>query len=165
MADISVSRLEVTEVEWLESAFNARWPWPRKDGFVAALIDSCAHFVARDGSGIYLGHCHVRQAHYAPFVERGIPEIADLNVMPDSRRRGAATAMLDAVEAHIALTSTEVGIGVGIYDDYGPAQRLYTSRGYILDGTGAWAGTTPVRGGDVVTADDYLVLYLTKRLR
>ena len=82
--------------------------------------------------------------------------------MPDSRRRGAATALLDLAEALIAITSPLAGIGVGIYDDYGPAQRLYTGRGYVLDGTGAWAGSTNVHGGDVVTADDDLVLYLTK---
>jgi GNAT superfamily N-acetyltransferase len=165
MHDISVSRLDANEVEWLENEFNRRWPWPREDGFVTELIDSCPHFVAVDSGGLYLGHCHVRNARHAPFIERGVPEIADLNVMPDSRRRGAATALLDAAETHIARTSTEVGIGVGIYRDYGPAQRLYTSRGYVLDGTGAWTGTTSLRGGDVVTADDDLVLYLTKRLR
>ena len=47
---------------------------------------------------------------------------------------------------------------------YGPAQHLYTRRGYVLNGTGAWAGAEPVRGGDVLVADDALVLYLTKQL-
>src|SRR5918996_2071613 len=133
--------------------------------FVAQLVETCPHFVARDGEGRYLGHCHVRKGQHPPFVERGVPEVADLNVMPDSRRRRAATALLEAAEAHIASTSPEAGIGVGLYDDYGPAQRLYSSRGYVLDGTGAWAGPRQVRGGDVVTADDDLVLYLTKRVR
>lgn len=165
MVGIAVARVDPGEVGWLEGVFNARWPWPRKPGFVAKLIDSCPHFVARDGDGRYLGHCHVRRGQHAPFVERGIPEIADLNVMPDSRRRGAGSALLDVAEAHIASVSAEAGIGVGVYDDYGPAQRLYGSRGYVLDGTGAWIGDTPVRGGEVVTADDELVLYLTKRLR
>ena len=165
LGPIAVSQVDPSDVGWLESEFNARWPWPRRPGFVAELIASCPHFVARDGDGRYLGHCHVRRGQHAPFIERGVPEIADLNVMPDSRRRGAATAMLDVAEAHASSTSAEAGIGVGVYDDYGPAQRLYTGRGYVLDGTGAWVGTTPVHGGDVVTADDHLVLYLTRRLR
>jgi hypothetical protein len=81
---------------------------------VARVIDTCPHLVARDGYGRYLGLLHVRQGRHAPFVERGIPEIGDLNVMPDSRRGGAATALLGAAEAHIASMSGEAGIGVGL---------------------------------------------------
>ena len=165
MPGMMATRLEDGAVRWVEDEFNSRWPWPRSTGFVARLIGESPHFVVSDDSGRYLGHCHVRSSAHRPFAERNIPEVADLNVMPDSRRRGAASALLDTVEAFVARSSDIVGIGVGVYDDYGPAQRLYTRRGYLLDGTGAWTGTTPVRGGDVVTADDDLVLYLTKQLR
>src|SRR5205085_2542727 len=84
-------------------------------------------------------HCHVRPSPHTYFAERGIPEIADLNVMPECRRNGAASALLDFAESLIAQTSEYAGIGVGVYDDYGPAQRLYTGRGYVFDGSGAWA--------------------------
>jgi GNAT superfamily N-acetyltransferase len=148
----------------VESEFNARWPWPRDAGFVGDRFDDNVYLVALDADGTYLGHCYIRQSPHAGFRDRDIPEISDLNVMPDSRRRGAATALLDLAEAVIASTSPVAGIGVGLYDDYGPAQRLYAARGYVLDGTGAWAGSANVRGGDVVTADDDLVLYMTKRV-
>jgi len=72
--------------------------------------------------------------------------------------------MLDLTESLIAETSSSAGIGVGLYDDYGPAQRLYSSCGYELDGTGAWAGEHNVRGGEAITADDDLVVYLLKPL-
>lgn len=163
--DISVILLEEARVAWLESEFNARWPWPRPGGFVASLIQTCTHFVACDTSGRYLGHCHIRQSTYPPFLKAEIPEIADLSVMPDSRRLGAATSLLDAAEAHATLTSATVGIGVGLYDAYGPAQRLYVQRGYVPDGTGVWSGSNNVAGGQVVEVDDDLVMYLTKSLR
>ena len=165
MNDIQVALLEPGQADWLENEFNSRWPWPRRRGFVAATVDSRPHFVALDSNGRYLGHCHVRESRHPPFVERQIHEIADLNVMPDSRRRGAATVLLDAVEAHVAAIDTEIGIGVGLYDAYGPAQRLYVARGYVPDGTGIWADTISVKAGDHVIADDDLVLYLTKPLR
>lgn len=105
MSGIDVSLLDEEDVEWLECEFNARWPWPRRRGFVATRYASCPFFVARDGGGRYLGHCHVRASRHPPFVDGDVPEIADLNVMPDSRRRGAATALLDAAEAHVARAS------------------------------------------------------------
>jgi hypothetical protein len=57
------------------------------------------------------------------------------------------------------------GIGVGLYDDYGPAQRMYVLRGYVPDGRGASHRNLPVRGGETVPADDDLVIHLTRRLR
>lgn len=117
MGDIGVSLLAKDDIAWLESEFIARWPWPRHTGFIATAFESCTYFVARDADGRYLGHCHIREARNSLFLERGIPEIADLNVMPDSRRRGGATTLLDAAEAHVAAASHEVGIGVGIYAD------------------------------------------------
>ena len=61
--------------------------------------------------------------------------------------------------------SDTVGIGFGLYADYGPAQRLYGLRGYVPDGHGiAWNGTT-VRPMQQVIVDDHLNVYLTKRLR
>lgn len=50
--------------------------------------------------------------------------------------------------------SARVGICVALFDDYGPAQRLYATRGYIPDGRGACHRFTPLRRGDVITLDD-----------
>ena len=36
---------------------------------------------------------------YIPFREKGIPEISDLNALPQFRLRGVATAILDQAEA------------------------------------------------------------------
>jgi len=40
-----------------------------------------------------------------------------------------------------------LGITVGLFDDYGPAQRLYARRGYIPDGRGACQGQRALHRG------------------
>jgi len=57
-----------------------------------------------------------------------------------------------------------LGITVGLFDKYGPAQRLYGQRGYIPDGGGACQGQRPLRTGMQVTIDDDLIMWLTKDL-
>lgn len=57
-----------------------------------------------------------------------------------------------------------VGIGVGMYADYGAAQRLYVRRGYVPDGRGVSYRDRIVLGGETVVADDALVLHLRKDL-
>lgn len=101
---------------------------------------------------------------YEPFREAGIPEIQDFNVLPKYRRRGIGTALMDAAEALIATRSRTAGIGVGLYPDYGPAQRLYVLRGYLPDGRGiAWHGMH-VAAMQEVMVDDDLALYFTREL-
>ncbi|MBW3628282.1 MAG: GNAT family N-acetyltransferase [Gemmatimonadetes bacterium] len=104
-------------------------------------------------------------ADYPPFRRAGIPEIHDLYVLPSARRAGIATALLDAVEQHAVQRSGYLGLAVGLYADYGPAQRLYARRGYLPDGTGATSGGRPLLGGETISVDDGLVLHLVKALR
>jgi GNAT superfamily N-acetyltransferase len=107
----------------------------------------------------------VWESGYGPFREAGIPEIQDFNVLPRFRRRGIGTALMDAAEALIAQRSPVAGIGVGLYPDYGPAQRLYVLRGYVPDGRGIASETVQVKPGQVVRVDDELALYFTREVR
>ena len=115
--------------------------------------------------GVFAGYLTVVWVpHYEPFREAGIPEIQDFNVLPHYRRRGIGTALMDAAEALISTRGETAGIGVGLYPDYGPAQRLYVLRGYLPDGRGiAWNGmnVTPMQE---VMVDDDLALYFTRNL-
>jgi len=104
----------------------------------------------------------VWQSHYPPFRAQAIPEIVDLNVLIAFRRRGIASALLDAAEARIAMRSLRAGIGVGMTGDYGAAQILYVRRGYLPDGRGLAHGGETLQHGDTAVVDDDLVLYLTK---
>ncbi len=106
----------------------------------------------------------VWQTGYAPFREAGIPEIQDFNVLPQFRRQGIGSALMAAAEALIATRSKIAGIGVGLYPDYGPAQRLYVLRGYVPDGLGIAAEKVQVLAGQVVRVDDELALYFTRRV-
>lgn len=123
-----------------------------------------AVLVARSG-GVFAGYVTIVWASgYPPLREAGIPEIADFNVLPHLRRRGIGSRLLDAAEARIAERAASAGIGVGLYADYGAAQRLYVQRGYIPDGRGiTWRNRAVVPGATVVVDDD-LALYFTKAL-
>lgn len=117
-------------------------------------------------AGAFAGYLTVLwETGYAPFREAGVPEIQDFNVLPGYRRQGIGTALMDAAEALIAERSAVAGIGVGLYPDYGPAQRLYVLRGYVPDGRGiAWKQVQTIPG-QPVQVDDELALYLTKIVR
>ena len=99
------------------------------------------------------------------FKERDIPEISDLNILSQFRRRRLATYLLDRAEDDIMARSAVAGIGVGLTEDYGPAQALYVRRGYLPLGIGLTYDYEPVRHGERVIVDDDLVFWLTKRLR
>ena len=72
-----------------------------------------------------------------------MPEINDFNVVRSYRRRGIGTALMDEAETLIRERSVEAGIGVGMYADYGPAQRMYVLRGYVPDGLGLTMNHAP----------------------
>ncbi|SFL74895.1 Ribosomal protein S18 acetylase RimI [Paenibacillus sp. 1_12] len=116
-------------------------------------------------SGQFAGSLHLlATSDYPYFEENGIPEINDFNVIPPSRKLGIGHALMEAVE-NIALNKYAiVGIGVGMYQSYGSAQRLYARRGYMPDGRGLMYKQQPVIPGTQVCADDDLNLYFTKAL-
>lgn len=107
----------------------------------------------------------VFKSNYPPFAEKHIPEINDFNVLPEFRRRKIGTKLMDKAEEFISRKSEIAGIGVGLHEDYGAAQRLYVLRGYVPDGRGiVWQNRAP-KYGEKVTVDDDLNLYFTKILR
>lgn len=103
------------------------------------------------------------QSLYKPFRQNDIPEIMDLNVLPDFRYKGIGTTLLHAAETEAYTRHAVVGLGVGLYPDYGDAQRLYVKRGYVPDGLGVTYNYERVQPGDSVTLDDDLVLWFLKR--
>ena len=102
---------------------------------------------------------------YESFREAGIPEIQDLNVLPQFRRRGIASMLVDLAERVAAERADQVGIGFGLHPGYNAAQRMYVLRGYVPDGRGVTYRDVPVAEGQTLPFDDDLVLHLTKRLR
>jgi hypothetical protein len=81
------------------------------------------------------------------------------------RRQGVAALLMDAAGQLVRNRGiARLGITVGLFDEYGPAQRLYGQRGYIPDGRGACRGQLPLSKGMQVTIDDDLIMWLTKDL-
>ncbi|MGB0718872.1 MAG: GNAT family N-acetyltransferase [Bdellovibrionales bacterium] len=129
---------------------------------------------ARDDRPIYIaaldgadaGYCFLNWAPKYAFYRRfDIPEIQDLNVMRDMRRRGAARALI----AHCEGLAREagkmhIGIGVGLDASYGPAQILYAHSGYVPDGNGVTYDRKTVAHGEFRPVDDDLSLMLVKEL-
>lgn len=111
----------------------------------------------------FAGHANIIwRSSYPAFAEKAIPEINDLYVISNYRRRGIGTALVDEAEKRIFIRSRFAGIGVGMYADYGPAQRMYVLRGYVPDRLGLMYKDKPVTPGEMVKVDDDLALYLVK---
>ncbi|WPY00703.1 GNAT family N-acetyltransferase [Candidatus Trichorickettsia mobilis] len=109
------------------------------------------------------------QSQYPSFKAQNIPEIMDLNVLPDFRKMSVGSLLLDTAEKQAATKSQIIGIGVGLYagadGGYGAAQKLYVKRGYIPDGKGVTYNYEPTVPGNCYPLDDDLVLWFTKKFR
>jgi GNAT superfamily N-acetyltransferase len=104
----------------------------------------------------------VWQSNYKQFSLNRIPEMKDFNVLPTFRRKGVGSLLLDKAEETAFTKSNIIGIGVGLYADYGSAQRLYVKRGYIPNGLGITYNNENVTPGKQYLIDDDLVLWFTR---
>lgn len=121
--------------------------------------------LAIDGNAVIAYGTLIWQSDYPAFRTAGIPEINNLVVAAFARRQGLASKLIKALEQRALEKGVlEIGIGVGLYADYGAAQRLYPKLGYIPDGAGICYGVEPVKPGAEIVVDDDLVLWFTKTL-
>ena len=105
------------------------------------------------------------QSNCPGFRNRNIPLLQQIAVAGPFRRLGIASALMDAAEVLARERGhRELGISVGLFDQYGPAQRMYAQRGYVPDGRGACRGQVPIVAGETVTVDHELIIWLTKPL-
>lgn len=113
-----------------------------------------------------VGYTHLNfYPQYAAFARLKIPEIQDIFIHPDHRRKGLGAHLLSACEAEAKERGhTEIGIGVGVSGNFGAAQRLYHRMGYMPDGAGAVFDRHPVQSGDIRPIDDRLCLMLVKTI-
>jgi ribosomal protein S18 acetylase RimI-like enzyme len=113
--------------------------------------------------GTFAGYVTLKwYSEYVPFQKQNIPEISDLNVLPQFRQQGIASMLLDLAETEAHKKSVLVGIGVGLSADYGNAQKLYIKRGYVPDGKGITSHYKPVSYGSSVVLGDDLILWFIK---
>ncbi|MGB4106375.1 MAG: GNAT family N-acetyltransferase [Alphaproteobacteria bacterium] len=116
--------------------------------------------------GVDAGYCILNwQPKYGFFKANNIPEIQDLNVLRDFRRRGIATHIIGRCEAMAVKKGYgTMGISFGLDASYGAAQRLYVKLGYIPDGHGVTYDRRAVPFGEFKPVDDQLCLMMVKIL-
>jgi ribosomal protein S18 acetylase RimI-like enzyme len=152
------------DVRLLDEAYGLRLPSKFMLYLEEQRADERSVLIACTGKRV-VGFVTVRwQSLYPPFREAGIPEIVDLDVLPEFRRRGTGSALMDHAERLIKTRSSVAGIAVGLAADYGAAQRLYSKRGYVPDGRGLWLSDHYVQDGEHIPVGDDALLYLIKDL-
>jgi GNAT superfamily N-acetyltransferase len=124
-----------------------------RDAWVASWNGALAGIVTLHYNPLYVG-----------VAGKGIPEIQDLMVVPEYRRRGVASRLLDQVEHDARARATHVAIGVGLHPGYNAAQRLYVLRGYVPDGLGVTYDDRYIEENELCRFDDLLVLHMLKTL-
>lgn len=105
----------------------------------------------------------LRRSEYPHFVH--IPEIHNVWIGEEHRRAGLGTKLIAYLEDLARKEGyKQIGIGVGLYEDYGPAQKLYFELGYVPDGHGITHKCKRVVPGESYPVDDELLLWLMKSL-
>lgn len=103
------------------------------------------------------------QSEYPYFLH--IPEISDVWIHEKHRKRGLGKTLIAWLELLAQKQGySQIGIGVGLYADYGPAQQLYFKLGFIPDGHGITYKCKPTTPGESYPLDDDLILWLKKPL-
>lgn len=169
MNELTLTPLDKSDFDEMVSAFKQiGWHKP-KSIYEAYLEEQLAGtrlaLIAREG-GKFCGYVTIKWVSGYPFfTEQNIPEIADLNVLPEHRKKGIGTKLIQACEQLAKEQGRAlIGLGVGLTADYGNAQRLYVQLGYIPDGRGLYHNNIAAKYGEKVNVDDDLVIYLTKIL-
>lgn len=112
------------------------------------------------------GYCiYNREPKYGYFKSINIPEIQDLNVLPVFRKKGIGKKIILFCEALAQKEKhKEIGIGVGLDQSFGAAQRLYIRLGYMPDGYGVSYDRKQVASGEFRPVDELLCLMMIKTL-
>ena len=161
-----IAPLQARDIEEIASAFAALgWDKPaaQYERYLAEQVSGARDCLVARIDSRFCGYVTINwRPDYPPFRDAAIPEIQDFNVLPEFRRRGIGTQLMNEAERIGFARSPAVGIGFGLHHDYGAAQRLYVLRGYVPDALGITAHGVRVNWGDEVKIDDDLVLYLVK---
>lgn len=138
----------------------------KDDGYFEHVFEQGSVILIAALEGADCGFCiYNMKPRYSVYRKLGIPEIQDLNVVPQARRNGVARALIKWCEGLArSKNCTQIGISVGLFKDYGPAQILYTRMGYIPDGNGVTYDREGVRPYSSYIIDDNLSLMMVKDL-
>lgn len=122
-------------------------------------------YVVENGSEI-IGYASLVHISECPsFRQNGIPEINDVWIAQKWRKQGFGKRLIQHLEQSARLENYEkIGLGVGLYADYGAAQKLYIQLGYMPDGCGITYNYQTTIPGVSYPLDDALILWMTKHI-
>ncbi len=164
---LAISTLNDSDLDEIVSAFkNIGWNKPRSiyEAYLKEQNLNLRVILVLKFNGQFCGYVTIKwKSDYQPFSDNNIPEISDLNVLPDFRKKGFGTMLIKQCENTAKDRGyAQIGLGVGMTADYGSAQRLYVQLGYVPDGNGIHYKCTVANYSETVIVDDDLVLYLQK---
>lgn len=150
------------DIAYLESILKSR----DEADYADRLFASGRHVLIARLEGRPVGYVVLNPSpEYSMFARLNIPELQDLNVLPDYRGRGIGAALVAACEDHARIIgAAQIGLAVGLHKAYGPAQRLYVRMGYMPDGFGITYDRASVSEGEMRLIDDHLCLMMVKDL-
>lgn len=168
-SNLNLYLLESEELPALISTFTFPWSsfqatqekWERYYSEQQAKIRKVC--IAKIGNDLVGYGSLLKHSEYPDFKKLNIPEIHDVWISEKYRGNGYGRKLIQYLE-EIALKGhhKQIGIGVGLYKDYGFAQKLYVRMGYIPDGNGITYNYQPVKAGDSYPVDDDLLLWFKK---
>ena len=167
--NFTLSPLETNDIDEIVSAFKViGWNKPKNiyEVYFKEQSDNIRSVIVAKEHDKFCGYITIKwKSSYSSFAQQNIPEISDLNVLPQHRNHGIATALINACEMMANERGyTHIGLGVGMTADYGNAQRLYVHLGYTPDGQGLHYKCNSLKYGNEVAVDDDLVLFFTKTI-
>lgn len=168
---VLIRNLREDDIERLVQSFACPWSIPE------ATQKSWEQYLKEQDEGIrtscllemgseICGYGHLLRVGENPyFRSQDIPEINALWIGECYRRQGLARQLIAHLEELARKEGYRtVGLGVGLYKDYGPAQQLYFKLGYCPDGNGITYKGELVIPGSAYPVDDELILWMTKPL-
>lgn len=166
---LTFCQLEKNDFDEMISSFEKiGWNKPKSiyEAYFQEQLDGIRTIILAKANNKFCGYVTIKwQSDYDSFAQQNIPEISDLNVLPNYRNHGIGTALINACEVMAKERGyADIGLGVGMTVDYGDAQRLYIHLGYVPDSQGLHYKYHPLKYGNQVTVNDDLVLFLKKSI-
>lgn len=168
---ICIRPLQQADISKIVIRYGFPWSTPEKtktlwETYYQEQKDKIRTVAVIEKDGEILGYGSLLRKSECPFfLSKNIPEINAIWIDEDHRRQGLGTALIKWLE-DLARSEgyKQIGIGVGLYRDYGPAQQLYFQLGYSPDGNGITYKGQPTVAGQTYLLDDDLIFWLVKSL-
>jgi len=169
--EVFIREMKVCDVEALIKTFCFPWSTMEKTlekwtGYSTQHQKNIRTVYLLEKQGQIIGYASLlRVSEYPDFKSSGIPEINDLWVSQAWRNKGFGKMSVLHLEEIARMEGyKQIGLGVGLYKDYGAAQILYFKLGYLPDGKGITHQGVHVVTGKHYPVDDDLILWLCKPL-